>query len=179
MSNKKEVSFAVMNDFERVFEIMSASFPEIEYRTKSGQMELLRHPEYRLITESDEKGRVVAFLAVWDFPAFQFIEHLAVDPAVRGGGIGKRLVEKCLKTSAKLTVLEVELPENHVACRRIRFYERLGFHLNDFNYVQPPLRPGRAELPLKMMSYPKPLTEEEFLVCRALIYSKVYRVPEA
>ncbi|MCT2196264.1 MULTISPECIES: GNAT family N-acetyltransferase [Paenibacillus] len=168
-----------MNDFERVYEIMSASFPEIEYRTKSGQMELLWHPEYRLITESDEKGQIIAFLAAWEFPTFRFIEHLAVDPSVRGGGIGKRLVDTFLKSSDKLTILEVELPENNVSCRRIRFYERLGFHLNDYSYVQPPLRSGGAELPLKIMSYPKPLTQEEFLACRALIYSKVYRVPEA
>jgi ribosomal protein S18 acetylase RimI-like enzyme len=168
-----------MNDFERVYEIMSASFPEIEYRTQIGQEELLRHPEYRLITELDENGRIIAFLAAWEFPMFRFIEHLAVDPSVRGGGIGKRLMEKFMNPSDKLTVLEVEIPENGVSCRRIRFYERLGFHLNDYSYVQPPLRSGGVDLPLKIMSCPKPLSEKEFLTCRALLYSKVYRIPEA
>lgn len=167
-----------MNDFERVYEMMSASFPENEYRTPSGQKELLQHPEYRLMTESDEQGQMIAFLAAWEFPLFRFIEHLAVDPSVRGGGIGKRLMNKYLSESKKLTILEVELPEDTLSCRRIRFYERLGFRLNDYDYVQPPLRVGEEDLPLKIMSYPKPLAENEFLACKALLYDKVYRIPK-
>ncbi len=166
-----------MNVFERVYEIMSASFPENEYRTQFGQKELLRHPEYRLITESDDNGQIIAFLAVWEFPIFRFIEHFAVDAAMRGSGIGDRLMSQYLGESDKLTVLEVELPEDIISCRRIRFYERLGFHLNEYPYVQPPLRVGGQDLPLKIMSYPKPLTEQEFLACKSLLYDKVYRIP--
>lgn len=167
------------SEFERVFEIMSSSFPEIEYRTKEGQRELLQHPEYRLITEVDETGRLIAFLAVWEFQYFRFIEHLAVDRSVRGSGVGKRIMQKCMKESDKPIILEVELPDDELTRRRIQFYERLGFHLNEYSYEQPPLRAAQRKLPLNIMSHPRLLTEEEFLACKALLYSKVYRVTDA
>lgn len=169
-----------LEQFERVYEIMSASFPVTEYRTKSGQEKLLDRSEYRLLTERDEEERIIAFLAVWEFPALRFIEHLAVDPSVRGGGVGNKLVRKCLEEQpVKPTILEVELPEDELSARRISFYERLGFRLNEYSYVQPPLREGGDPLPLKIMSYPQLLTEQEFLACRAILYSEVYRVSES
>lgn len=169
-----------LEQFERVYEIMSASFPVTEYRTKSGQEKLLDRSEYRLLTERDEEERIIAFLAVWEFPALRFIEHLAVDPSVRGGGVGNKLVRKYLEEqSVKPTILEVELPEDELSARRISFYERLGFRLNEYSYVQPPLREGGDPLPLKIMSYPQLLTEQEFLACRAILYSEVYRVSES
>jgi len=173
-----------LKQFERVYEIMSASFPVTEYRTKVGQEELLVRPEYRLLTERDEEERIIAFLAVWEFPELRFIEHLAVDPSVRGGGVGNKLVRKCLEEqlgeqSVKPTILEVELPKDELSARRISFYERLGFRLNEYSYVQPPLREGGKPLPLKIMSYPRLLTEQEFLACKDILYSKVYRVRES
>lgn len=170
--------------FERVYEIMSASFPVTEYRTRSGQEALLGRPEYRLLTERDERERIIAFLAVWEFPALRFIEHLAVDPSVRGGGVGNKLVRKYLEEQSgeqpvKPTILEVELPEDELSARRISFYERLGFCLNEYSYVQPPLREGLEPLPLRIMSYPRQLAEQEFLACKAILYSKVYRVSES
>lgn len=165
--------------FERVYEIMSASFPETEYRTKPGQEKLLNRPEYRLIGESDHREGTIAFLAVWEFPELCFIEHLAVDPTVRGGGVGNKLVQRYLEEqSIQPTILEVELPENELSARRIKFYERIGFHLNEFSYEQPPLREGAKPLPLKIMSYPEPLTEQEFHTCKDILYSQVYDIKE-
>lgn len=165
--------------FEDVYEIMSASFPETEYRTKQGQAKLLKRSAYRLLTESDHADRTIAFLAVWEFSELRFMEHLAVDPSVRGGGVGNKLVQKYLEEqSEKLTILEVELPEDELSARRISFYERLGFHLNEYSYAQPPLREGGAPLPLKIMSYSRPLTEQEFLACRDILYSEVYDISE-
>lgn len=173
-----------LEQFDRVYEIMSASFSVTEYRTKSGQEKLLDRSEYRLLTERDEEERIIAFLAVWEFPALRFIEHLAVEPSVRGGGVGNKLVRKYLEEQSgeqpvKPTILEVELPEDELSARRISFYERLGFRLNEYSYVQPPLREGGEPLALKIMSYPQLLTEQEFLACRAILYSEVYRVSES
>lgn len=160
--------------FDRVYAIMKASFPNIERRTYDGQKALLRDPHYRVLTETDDGGSILAFLAAWEFPAFRFVEHIAVDPGTRGGGVGGRLMTAFLAQSPKPVVLEVEPPATGLQRRRVGFYERLGFLLNDYAYSQPPLQEGQPDLPLKLMSYPRLLTEAEFETCRETLYMRVY-----
>lgn len=162
--------------FNEVFAIMEASFPESEFRTYADQQVLLGIPHYRLITEVNSKGEIIAFMACWEFSILRFVEHIAVDPNIRGGGVGKKMMADYISQSEKPVLLEVEPPNGEIEQRRIGFYERLGFHLNPFEYVQPPLREGQADLPLLIMTYPRPLNEEEFNLYRETLYSKVYKV---
>jgi ribosomal protein S18 acetylase RimI-like enzyme len=162
--------------FDEIFAIMEASFPTSEIRTYAGQQELLDVPHYRLITEVNADGVIIAFIACWEFPGFRFVEHIAVDPSIRGGGIGKKLMEEYIRQSGKPVLLEVEPPVGEMEQRRIGFYERLGFHLNPYAYVQPPLREGNADLPLQIMTYPNPVDEEEFDLYREILYTEVYKV---
>ncbi|MGP0578857.1 GNAT family N-acetyltransferase [Paenibacillus peoriae] len=161
-------------EFSQVYAIMEASFPETECRTSESQRALLHHPCYRLLTQKDEQGQTIAFLAGWDFTDFRFVEHIAVDSAIRGGGLGKELMSKFISQSDKPVVLEVEPPVDEWTRRRIGFYERLGFHLNHFDYVQPPLREGQADLRLQIMSYPCALAEQDFAPFKEILYAEVY-----
>ncbi|BFT70849.1 GNAT family N-acetyltransferase [Paenibacillus sp. P36] len=163
------------SQFDQIYAIMEASFPEIERRTYAGAKELLSDPNYRLITEI-ESNKIIAFLAVWEFPMFRFVEHIAVDPGVRGSGLGGKLMKAYMGESLKPILLEVEPPVTDLAERRVGFYTRLGFHLNDFDYMQPPLQIGMPDLALKMMSYPQTLTEATFSVFKDILYTKVYKV---
>lgn len=164
--------------FDEIFTVMEASFPVSEFRTYEDQQALLEIPQYQLITEVNSDGMVIAFMACWEFPILRFVEHLAVDPNIRGGGVGKKMMTDYISQSDKPVVLEVELPDGEVEQRRIGFYERLGFHLNSFKYVQPPLREGQADLPLQIMTYPVALNEEKFNLFRETLYSKVYKVTD-
>ncbi|MCD9026167.1 GNAT family N-acetyltransferase [Cohnella sp. NL03-T5] len=166
-------------EFDKVFAIMKASFPASERRTYAGQKELLSDPHYRLITETDGNNNISAFLAVWEFPSFRFVEHIAVDPAIRGSGLGGKLMTAYIGESIKPILLEVEPPVTDLAQRRVNFYERLGFHFNLFEYVQPPLQKGQPDLPLKMMSYPQSLTEAKFALFEEILYTKVYKITGA
>ncbi|MNP35914.1 putative acetyltransferase YjbC [compost metagenome] len=161
--------------FDEIFTIMEASFPVSEIRTYSGQKALLDNPHYRIYTEQDEGGRLIAFLAAWEFPELRFVEHIAVSPDVRSGGTGRRLMNSYLARSPKPVLLEVEPPQGELEQRRIGFYERLGFHLNPYDYVQPPLRSGQQELPLHIMTYPRPVSAEEFRLYRNILYTQVYQ----
>ena len=163
-------------EFDAIFAIMEASFPVSEIRTYSGQKALLDNPHYRLYTEQDEGGRIIAFLAAWEFPELRFVEHIAVSPDARSGGTGRRLMNRYLALSAKPVLLEVELPAGELEQRRISFYERLGFHLNPYDYVQPPLRSGQQELPLRIMTYPRSVSAEEFRRYRDILYTGVYQI---
>lgn len=162
--------------FDEIFAIMEASFPVSEFRTCDGQQSLLHHPNYRLFTEQDAKGRTLAFLAAWEFPDLRFVEHIAVDPTLRGGGLGKKLMSDYIACSDIPVLLEVEPPNGEMEQRRIGFYERLGFHLNAYEYVQPPLRAGQADLPLCIMTYPRPINGQEFQRYREILYTEVYKV---
>lgn len=78
-------------DFSEIYAIMESSFPASECRTFEAQKALLKRPSYRIITEKNEQGNIVAFLAGWEFAYFRFVEHIAVDSRIRGGGLGKSL----------------------------------------------------------------------------------------
>lgn len=160
--------------FEEVFAILDEAFPSSEKRTYEGQKRVLSHEAYHLSVRRDEAGRVIAFLASWEFEDFRFVEHLAVSRAARGGGLGGKLLAEFLARDERPVILEVEPAHDDVSARRIGFYERYGFHLNPFPYVQPPLQEGEKDLPLCIMSYPSPLGEEAFTACRKRLYREVY-----
>lgn len=162
--------------FDEIYTIMEASFPVSERRTYSGQKALLDNPHYRIYTGQDAAGRITAFLAAWEFPALRFVEHIAVNPATRGSGIGYKLMNSYIARSDKPVLLEVEPPIGELEQRRIGFYERLGFRLNHFEYVQPPLRTGQPDLPLLIMTYPRPISQAEFQAYREILYTEVYKI---
>lgn len=165
------------DSFEEVFELMEAAFPVTEIRTYEGQRALLAHPNYRIDIERDDQGQLLGFLASWNFSTFRFVEHIAVNGAIRGGGIGKRMLTTYMSSAGTPIVLEVEPPATSDAARRIEFYKRAGFHLNLFPYAQPPLREGQMKLPLNIMSYPSPMAENEFNPCKQILFTEVYRQP--
>ena len=92
----------------------------------------------------------------------------------RGGGIGSRIFKEYFKENDRMIFLEVEHPNEEDAKRRIKFYKNLGFHLNQYEYYQPPLRPGMPELPLYVMTYPDPIDEEQFEYCKSVLMDTVY-----
>ena len=71
------------SDFEEVYRIMEQSFPADERRKKEGQQKLLDEEKYELLGVRN-KGGLLAFLAVWEFAEFVFIEHFADNAATRG-----------------------------------------------------------------------------------------------
>lgn len=160
--------------FDEAFEILDASFPDTEKRSYEGQKALLEQPDYKLLIKRTDMGRTIALLGVWVFDDFDFIEHAAVSEKARGGGIGSRIFKEYFKENDRMIFLEVEHPNEEDAKRRIKFYKNLGFHLNQYEYYQPPLKPGMPELPLYVMTYPDPIDEERFEYCKGVLMDTVY-----
>lgn len=163
-------------DFDSFFNLMSESFPSIERRSYEGQKKLLSEELYNIIVVKDENENMAAFIANWEFDNFNFIEHFAVDSKIRGNGVGTAMLKAYLNKCNKPIFLEVEPPTNDISMRRIEFYKRLGFHLNNFEYLQPPLQKQYDFLPLKVMSYPRSFSEREFINFRNTVYDRVYRI---
>lgn len=164
-----------MENFDKIFELMQISFPENEFRTYENQKKLLENPSYNIITKVDSDNNVVAFLAFWSFNNFNFIEHLAVNPNFRGKGTGTKIVSEFINSNKeKPIILEIEPPCDVISEKRLKFYEKLGFKLNDYEYFQPPLRENSKPYKLNVMSYPEKLNQKKFNEIKAVIHSNVY-----
>lgn len=163
--------------FDEIYEIYREAFPDQERRSKKGQEAVLNHPCYTMSVK-EEEGKIQAFLGVWYLPSCCFVEHLAAAASCRGKGYGRELIIELLQDIAKPVFLEIEPISNEdpMTGRRAGFYERLGFVLNKFPYMQQPLKQGDKPMPLWVMSYGQPISEEEFLPYKKEIYQTVYGV---
>lgn len=163
-------------DFNNLFKLMSEAFPSVEMRNYEDSKKLLYEDLYNIISDKDENDNVIAFIGSWEFSEFNFIEHFAVDNKMRGNGMGTSMLKDYLNKCNKPMFLEVEPPQNNLSIRRIQLYQRLGFHLNDFDYLQPPLQKQHDFLQLRIMSYPKHVNEEQFINFKNTVYDKVYKM---
>ena len=163
-------------EFDRVYRLMEESFPADERRPFDEQRALLEDPAYRIyVCKTPDSESVAAFTAVWEFEPVAFLEHFAVAPRCRNGGLGARLLKELVGQAGKTVCLEVELPKTELAARRIGFYERNGFFLNPYPYLQPPISKGRSAVPLQIMTSGAAVSQEEFQRIKALLYRRVYR----
>lgn len=156
-------------NFPEIYRIMQASFSDDEYRPYDEQLALFEEPEYRIYYMP------AGFLAVWEFESFIYIEHFAVDPALRNSGTGSAMLQELVKQYQKPICLEVELPEDELTRRRIGFYERNGFVFNEYPYIQPPISKGKSPVPLRIMTYRSEITREEFQKMKEILYRRVYK----
>lgn len=121
-------------------------------------------------------GDPVGFVTTWRLPDALYVEHLAVYPDKRSGGIGSAVLAEIADIAAgKPVVLEVELPEtSDEARRRIEFYTRNGFMAMDqYPYFQPPYRPGGPTVPLMLMvTSPLPDPDRFVIMLHTLVYNQ-------
>lgn len=154
----------------------NGSFPEVERRDFALVRQLIAdEPAFQLRVFCFD-GCYVGFISNWQFEGFRYAEHFAIDPAARNGGIGTKVLRHFLALSEDPVVLEVELPEDEWACRRIGFYERQGFRLDTHRYLQPPYRSGGEAIELRLMTYGTLDLSDRFEEVSRMIHHKVYGV---
>ncbi|MDN3956563.1 GNAT family N-acetyltransferase [Sporolactobacillus laevolacticus] len=176
-----ELTHIKIQDFDLVYELMNHSFPSIEFRPRDKQFELLKRPNFTIYARYNSSDQTLdGFIAEWSFADFCFVEHFAVQPYLRGHGVGSEMMRQYLNQAKKQVLIEVEEPVTDLAIRRIHFYQRLGFVFSAFGYIQPDLRnSGEKEVTLRMMNYPTPLTKPEFLQRKKEIFQQVYGMDQA
>lgn len=160
--------------FERAFELIQRSFPVSEYRNKSTLLDMLDWPTYALYVEQAAERGVAGLICAHEFGGMRFIETFCVVPDMRGAGLGGRLLDEYAARADTPVVLEVEPPRGDIERRRIAFYRRHGFELDERYYIMPPLEADRPALRLYLMST-RPLGED-FEAVRDAIYRTVYRI---
>ncbi len=146
--------------FRRAFALYQISFPAHEQRRLEDQRSAMADPRY--FCESIWDGETFCGLMFyWELDGFSYIEHFAVDSVSRSQGIGSKCLSAfCAKK--KRIILEIDPLVDEISVRRKGFYERLGFHYNGYSYTHPSYRTGCTPHQLLIMSWPNPITEEEF-----------------
>lgn len=155
--------------------LMQTAFPIQERRDAERQREFTdTHPLFHpaLITDGDTP---IGLLTYWEFPTFVYIEHFAIDNHLRNGGYGSKALEAFKRQVSLPIVLEAEEPTDEITRRRIGFYQRQGFVLQEIPYLQPPYRPGDEWFPLRLMTYGTVEMDKEFPTIRDMIYREVYQ----
>ncbi len=121
-------------------------------------------------------GVLLGFAATWRLDGYLMVEHLAIDPQWRGRGYGGQFLRELIKYARPATlILEVERPQHDQARRRIAFYERWGFQLNPYPYLQPAYAKDKAPVPLFLMSYGRQLDWAEYRTVEEQLYRIVYQ----
>ena len=141
-------------------DIYVESFPPEERRPWNDIVALSADPTHplRLYAITDGCDKAVGLMTVWRFEGFSYIEHFAVSSAMRGCGIGGKVLDEVLTMchSGETVVLEVEpLTEAYgeMARKRIDFYKSHGFvDFPHYKYVQPPYSRDLPPLELMLMS---------------------------
>ena len=160
-------------EFLQVWEIMQDSFPPDERRPFDKQKALLTNPVYNIYVLCAEEV-VLGFIALWKLENLAFLEHFAVAKEHRCKGLGSKLLNAVVSELDTPACLEVEPPCDDITKRRVEFYKRNGFFLNEYPYIQPPLSEDQQAVPLMIMSSDSTLTKYEFDKTRDILYKEVY-----
>ena len=174
----QEISTKDVQHYKFMEELLITAFPAEEYR----ELEQLR--EYTDRTGNFHNNLIfdeytpIGFITYWDFDRFYYIEHFAINPNLRNGGYGKRVLEYLCNHLPLPIVLEVEHPNEDMSKRRINFYQRHGFTLWENDYKQPPYKVGDNFLPMYLMVNGNLDYNKDYEDIKNQIYKEVYSVKE-
>lgn len=146
--------------FSQAFRLYEEAFPALERRDAPQLLQILENPDYHMEVML-ENGTFVGILFYWDLGDLLFLEHFAICPQLRNLGYGAQALS-LLKMQKKPVLLEIEIPADPLTCRRQNFYMRNGFLPNAYHHIQAKYRPGDADLVLKILSFPRKITQPEY-----------------
>lgn len=160
--------------YQFVENLLVTAFPPEEYRELSEWRKYTDHNDRFYNNMIFDGDTPVGLITYWDFDSFYYVEHFAIDPALRNGGYGKKTLDTLCKQLSRPIVLEVEMPLEEMAQRRINFYQRQGFILWEKEYKQPPYKAGDDFLPMYLMVRGDLQCEQDFESIKNRIHKEVY-----
>lgn len=147
--------------YKRFQELYKVSFPLFEQRSEQQQMQAFRNDKYRLLAFTENEA-FVGFISYWEFDTYLYVEHLAIDTEMRGKGYGSRMLDRFIRSQAKIVLLEIDPVVDEVSMARSRFYTRCGFFHNPYKHKHPPYRKEFPPHPLIVLTTERPITETEY-----------------
>lgn len=145
--------------YKPFYEIYAVSFPLYEQRDKSQQLTAFENKYYNLLVRK-EGELLSSFISYWEFEEYIYIEHLAVNPELRGQNIGSQTLMAFAETTDKTIILEIDPLRDEISRKRLKFYRNLGFQLNTYTHYHPPYNPEYPPHELLVLSLPEKLSKE-------------------
>ena len=161
---------------EKIRHIYEEAFPIDErrdFKQLTDIFDINKNIDIEPITEND---RIIGFIIYWIFDSFVYIEHFAVDKEKRGNGIGTEILKRFIAKTDRPIVLEAELPTDKISIDRITFYQRLGFELHNYKYIQPAYDADRNPIELCLMSHSTTSNIPDLDTVRDTLYQHVYGI---
>lgn len=154
------------------------AFPEDErcpWERMAGFLALPNH-HFRLQGIYLDNGTAIGFNAYSEFGRYLYGIYLAFDRAHRGAGYGQRVLRAFhAQHRGRLIFGEIEHPLTPKSRQRCAFYRKMGYHIADIGFVQPPLFPGLRSVPYLIISYPDPLTPDDTRAVRDILDGIIYQ----
>jgi len=146
--------------FNQAWQLYEEAFPPEERRSLNYQSRIMKNANYNFDVVLNQ-DQCIGFLLWWDLENYKYIDHFATSISQRNQGFGRLILEKFISNTNETILLEVELPNTRINKRRIKFYERIGFKLNQHYYEIPSSQEGQSPLQLLLMSYPSYLSTKD------------------
>ena len=145
--------------WNKVWRLYEDSFPAAERRKEEDQLRACA--DERFFPLSAWNGReLVGLLFYWEWDSYRYLEHLAVNPELRGQSYGSQLLRH-LQDSEHTIILEIDPLVNELSVRRLQFYEKVGFTLTPYRFLHLAYRLEAEPVELLILSYPRMITRAE------------------
>lgn len=145
--------------WNEVWKLYEDSFPIAETRKVEDHLRASSDKRFFPLSAWDGE-QLIGIMFFWEWDSYRYLEHLAVNPNLRGHSYGTQLL-KYLCDSNHTIILEIDPLINELSVRRLQFYERSGYTLTPYRFVHLPYRLDGNEQELLILSYPKMITKEQ------------------
>jgi ribosomal protein S18 acetylase RimI-like enzyme len=174
-----EIKKINLDEYDFFYDHLSNHFPDSERKSRESELKTFSNeifkPNFIYFNE-----KIVGYLCYWELDEFCFIEHFAILEEYRNKGIGTSFLKHFIQNKNKNIILEVDIPNandfKNIALRRINFYKRIGFKVNEYEYYQPSFGDGFPQIAMYICSYPNQIDSSEFLNIQNLIYRFIYEI---
>ena len=161
--------------WDQVWRLYNESFPEYERRRISSHSRASEDATFHTYIAVDN-GNLLGLLFYWNYDKKIYIEHLAVNPTMRGKSIGSNIMKEFIAENKGATIiLEIDPPVDDISKRRLSFYEKLGFRDTKQTYRHPSYSKNGQPHLLRILSYPKSISEHEFEEFQKFMFEKVMK----
>ncbi|WP_165043159.1 GNAT family N-acetyltransferase [Dysgonomonas sp. ZJ709] len=141
--------------------IYSTSFPIHEQRDTAQQIKAFESDRYSLEC-TIENSTLIAFIAYWEFEEYIYIEHFAVNDKLRGQNYGSLILHEFINKKEKTVLVEIDPLTDDISIKRLRFYERLNFNINEYDHYHPPYNKKYAPHKLVLLSHNHQISKEQY-----------------
>ena len=159
-------------EFKSIYEKMTTSFASDEIRTLEDAYKILDVKEYKVFHLTLNNNNI-GFITIWNLDTCTFVEHFVIYEEYRNKGYGGIAIDLINKEFNNV-VLEAELGTTDLSKRRLGFYSRQGFKINDVYYIQPAYHNDKQPVDMHLLSYPDKLANINKVIKE--IYKVVYGV---